>query len=298
MAISHGSILCGTVATPNLDAALIDYRDRLGLSVIDRSPISDQLAASWDTPALSGAQMAVLQPTAGSQCFIRLVEQPLPNDFRPTRTYGWAAFEMTVQSVYDWPGKLIDSGFEIVGPPREIKGLEHIIAMQMIGAGQEMIYLNEVRADTPTSDLPRAQSPVDKIFICILAGPDRAKAVSWYCDNIVLDEGETFSVPYSSINRAFDLPVGHHSSLTMVHKGRMPIIEIDEYPELAMPRELTLGYLPPGNSMLTLAIKDLDQINVEFIAPPQIFSDSPYSKMRSATVRGPVGELLELVEIP
>jgi hypothetical protein len=165
--ITHGHILGGVVTTPDLDAALADYAGTLGLCIVEQGPLAADLAASWDCAGSAGSRMAVLQPASGAPCFLRLVEQPVPTAFKPTTSYGWAAYELTVQDVFGWPDRLAGSGFDIVGPPKELAGLPYFVPMQVLGRGQEMIYLNEVRDNTPTSDLPKAASPVDHIFICI-----------------------------------------------------------------------------------------------------------------------------------
>ena len=183
----------GVVTTPDLDGALKDYHERLGLNIVERGELSEGLAASWACPASAGTRTATLQPQSGVDCFLRLVEQQVPEDFRPTRTFGWAAYELTVQDVYGWPERLSGSGFDIVGPPREIVGLPFFVPMQVTGRGREMIYLNEVRENTPSSDLPKAKSPTDHIFICILATPDRTASLAWLKDNIGLDVGGTYS---------------------------------------------------------------------------------------------------------
>lgn len=290
--MKHGQILGGTLTTPDLDLALGDYRDRLGLALVEHGRVTADRAASWGCPANAGDRYAVLTPVSGAPCFLRLVEQPAPADFKPTRTYGWAAFEITVQDVYGWPAKLDGSGFEIVGPPREIEGLPYFVAMQMLGRGREMIYLNEVRQNTPSSDLPKAASPVDHIFIVILACADRENALDWYRDRIGLDIGGSYTIDYTMINKAFGLPDGTESTITMVQKGRLPIIEVDGYPAAATARPGDPQRLPPGNSMVTLAIDSLDRPGLNFIAPPMLVDGR-----RTATVFGPAGERLELVEI-
>ncbi|MEP2734809.1 MAG: hypothetical protein ABJP34_00805 [Erythrobacter sp.] len=295
--LHHGAILCATAAVPDLDLALADYYDRLGLKIVFQGPVSEAQSLAWDAPAIAGHQQAVLQPTSGAQSYIRLIEQPVPDGFRATQTYGWAAFELSVEDAFSWPPALEGSGFDIVGPPRHIAGLDHLIAMQMVGRGQEMIYLNEVRDNTPTTDLPKAQSPVDLTFICILAAKDRQAAVNWYCEQLGLDECETHTIPYSSINRAFQLPDTHQTGLTMVHKGRMPIIEVDGYPEMACERPKANGHLPPGNSILTLAVDSLDAIPLSPIAKIRHEEDAPYTNRLAATFKGPEGELIELVEV-
>ncbi len=296
-ALTHGQILGGTITTPDLDAALGDYRDALGLMVVQTGTLAPDLAASWAAPASTGARFATLQPTSGAPCFLRLVEQSTPPEFMPTRTFGWAAFEITVQDVFGWPARLAGSGFDIVGPPREIAGLPYFVAMQMLGRGREMIYLNEVRQDTPSSDLPRAASPVDHIFIVILACADREAALGWYRDRLSLDIGGHYTIEYTMINQAFGLPEGTQSTITMVQKGRMPIVEVDGYPPATTPRPGPSDCLPAGNAMVTLAVDDLDALGLDFITPPVPRMGPLYGDRRTATVRGLAGELIELIEL-
>jgi catechol 2,3-dioxygenase-like lactoylglutathione lyase family enzyme len=295
--LTHGRILGGVVTTPDLEHALDDYHRRLGLQLVEQGAVSADLAASWNCPASAGRRMATLQPASGAHCFIRLVEQPLPVDFVPTTTYGWASYELTVLDVFGWPAKIDGSGFDIIGLPKEIEGLPYFVAMQVHGRGKEMLYFNETRSNTPSNDLPVAQSPMDHIFIVILAAPDREASVAWYRDRLKLDVGDTYTIEYSMINNAFGLPAGTTSSLTMVQKGRMPIVEIDDYPEAATPRRAEAGCLPPGNALVTLAVDSLDALDIAFIAPPARLAGPVYAGRRAGTVMGPAGELLELVEI-
>ena len=294
--MAHGQILGGTITTPDLNAALGDYRDRLGLSLVERGTLDAELVRSWACPGNAGDGYAILRPTSGAPCFVRLIEQPVPAGFLPTRTFGWAAFEMTVQDVYGWPARLAGSGFDIVGPPKEIEGLPYFVAMQMTGRGREMIYLNEVRQDTPSSDLPRAASPVDHIFILILACADRVAALDWYRDRLMLEIGGSYTIEYTMINKAFGLADGTQSTITMVQKGRMPIIEVDGYPDVATVRPGPKDRLPAGNAMVTLAVDNLDVLALNFVTPPMVRSGAGYDGRRAATVVGPAGERLELIE--
>ncbi len=295
--VTHGRIIGGLATVPDVEASLCDYCDRLGLSVVEHGTLSADLAASWGSSANAAAPFATLAPTSGAPCYLRLVQQPLDGGFVPTRTYGWAAFEITVQDVFGWPAKLAGSGFDIIGPPKEIPGLPYFVAMQMLGRGREMIYLNEVRENTPTSDLPPANSPVDHLFIVILATPNRAATMAWYAQHLGLEEGGGYTIPYSMINKAFGLPDDHLTSLSMAQKGRMPIVEIDDYPGIATVRTKGEGMLPPGNAMVTLAVKSLDRAGLDFITPP-VERDGPfYAGRRAATAVGSAGELIELVEI-
>lgn len=293
----HGRIKCGTVSTPDLDAALLDYRDLLGLELADVGVVDAGLAASWGAPKAAGQRTALLRPRSGSPCFIRLVEAPFHPDFVPTRTYGWAAFEITVQDVYAIAERVKGSGFETIGPPKEIAGLPQFVPMQVLGRGREMLYFNQVLSDMPTSDLPRAGSEVDHIFICILATPDRTATMHDLTERLKLAGGGTYSVNYTMINKAFGLPDGTETTIAMVQHERMPIIEVDDYPVAAAPRARHDGMLPPGNAMVTLAVKDLGTVDVDFIAPP-VHRDGPlYEGRRVAAFIGSAGELTELIEL-
>ena len=83
----------------------------------------------------------------------------------------------------------------------------------------------------------------------------------------------------------------------MVHKGRMPIIEVDGYPDAASERPIAQGHLPPGNAIVTLAVDDLEAVKMPPITQLHRRQHAPYSGRRSAVFTGPEGELIELVEI-
>jgi catechol 2,3-dioxygenase-like lactoylglutathione lyase family enzyme len=294
--LKHGTIMGGVVVTPDLAASLADYQGRLGLDLVEQGPLPAGLAASWGCAGSACAPYAMLRPQSGAHCFIRLVEQPDHADFQPTRSYGWAAYELTVKDVFGWPDRLDGSGFRVIGPPKEIAGLPYFVPMQVLGRGDEMIYLNEVAMDTPSSDLPKAHSLTDHIFIVILAAKDRMASVDWYRHALRLDEGESYTLEYTMINAAFGKPAGTQSVITMVQNERLPILEIDDYPAEATDRPQHADMLPPGNALVTLAVESFDDVDVEFVTPPVLRHGDLYMGNMAATVRGPSGELVELIE--
>lgn len=297
MTIQHGTILGGLSTVPDLDAALAAYRDTLGLDLVEQGELAPDLAASWGCPANTGSRYAALRPKSGEPCWFRLVEQPDHPDFKPTTTYGWAAFECTVEDVWRWPDALPAEQFEIVGPPKTLEGIEPaFIPMQALGPGREMVYLNQVLNDMPGTDLPRAKSAVDRIFIVVLATPDREASLAWYADRLGLTRGEDYTLPYSMINDAFGMAPDTLTTITMLQSDRMPIVEVDDYPPASTTRARHEGKLPPGNAMVTLAVRDLDAYDVEWLAPPTAREGVLYEGRRAATTIGVGGELLECVE--
>lgn len=298
MTISHGTIMGGLSTVPDLEQAIAAYRDVLTLDLVEHGTLADDLAASWGCPANAGSPYAALRPRSGAPCWFRLVEQPTHPDFKPTTTYGWAAFETTVEDVWHWPDALPPDLFEIVGPPKVLENIEPaFIPMQALGPGREMVYLNQVLGDLPDTDLPRAGSSVDKMFIVVLATPDRNASIAWYVDKIGLVRGADYTLPYSMINDAFGLDPDTQTTITMVSHGRMPIVEVDDYPDSATVRARHEGMLPPGNAMVSLAVADLDACPVDWISPPMVRKGALYEGRRAATAIGTGGELVECVEV-
>ncbi len=298
MSTPHGTILGGLSTVPDIDHALSAYRDVLGLDQLELGTLSSDLASSWGCPANAGSPYAVLRPKSGAPCWFRLVEQPDHPEFKPTTTYGWAAFETTVEDVWHWPEALPADLFEIVGPPKVLENIEPaFIPMQALGPGREMIYLNQVLGDLPDTDLPRAGSPVDKIFIVVLATPSREDSIAWYVDNLGLVRGADYTLPYSMINDAFGLAPDTQTTITMVSHGRMPIVEVDDYPAEAKKRARHEGMLPPGNAMVTLAVESLDACTAQWLSLPTKRDGALYEGRRAATAIGAGGELVECVEV-
>ncbi|KPP94910.1 VOC family protein [Erythrobacter sp. HL-111] len=298
MTLPHGTILGGLSTVPDLARGIAAYRDVLGLELVEEGALSEALAASWGCPANAGSPHAVLRPGSGEPCWFRLVEQPDHPDFKPTTTYGWAAFETTVEDVWRWPDALPQDLFEIVGPPKVLENIEPaFIPMQALGPGREMVYLNQVLGDLPDTDLPRARSPVDRIFIVVLATPDREASIAWYCERLGLARGEDYTLPYSMINDAFGLAPDTQTTITMVSHRRMPIVEVDDYPAQATPRARHDGMLPPGNALVTLAVDDLDACTARWLSAPAPRDGAIYQGRRAATAIGAGGELVECVEV-
>lgn len=298
MSIPHGTIMGGLSTLPDLETGLRAYRDTLGLELVEQGMLAADLAASWGAPANAGSPYAVLRPQSGAPCWFRLVEQPDHASFVPTRSYGWAAFETTVEDVWHWPEALPSDLFEIVGPPKVLENIEPaFIPMQALGPGREMVYLNQVLGDLPDTDLPPAGSPVDKIFIVVLATPDRNASIAWYTDNLGLMRGSDYTLPYSMINDAFGLSPDTQTTITMVSHGKMPIVEVDDYPAEATERARHEGHLPPGNALVTLAVQSLDACTADWLTAPVARGGALYEGRRAATAIGLGGELVELVEV-
>jgi catechol 2,3-dioxygenase-like lactoylglutathione lyase family enzyme len=291
----HGAIRCGTVLAPDFEAALPDYVDCLGLPLVAEGRVSPDLARSWGAPAQVGCRWALL---AAGRGFLRLVGgSAAPAGFRPLASFGWAAFEISVRDAFALHARLEGGPFRVLGAPRHVPGFANFIPFQVAGRSGEILYLNTVLESRMAGlDLPRAQAEVDAMFIAVLAAEDRAATVRFHVDALGFEEGETFRFPYSMINQSFGLPGTHETDVTMTCVGRTPAAEIDQYPAGAIDRPRSPGELPPGNALVSFWHRDLDSVAAPFIEPPVVRDGPLYGGARVATLIGPAGERIELIE--
>jgi hypothetical protein len=145
-------------------------------------------------------------------------------------------------------------------------------------------------------DLPFAKAWVDHTFITVLAAPNRAAAVGFYRDQIGFEEGATYTLTYTVLNEAFGFDESVKTDITMTKVGKLPGLEIDQYPAAATPRPTAPGELAPGVAMVSYVVESLERVTAPFLCPPSARSGPLYQGRRAATLIGPAGERLELIE--
>ncbi|AUN31202.1 VOC family protein [Niveispirillum cyanobacteriorum] len=284
-----------TVADPEASAAR--YVEWLDYSIIERGTLSPELAAAWGAPDSAGRAYAVLQPSSGADVFLRFVAGDPVHDYRPLRTYGWAAIEICVQDVLKVNERMLNSPFEIIGPPREIDGLPAIYPMQVKGPDGEIVYLTQIRDNLPAFDLPRAASLIDKLFILVLACSDMEASIDWFEKAVGLSLGRKMDIVYTMLGNAFNLPMEQlHTISTVVHE-RDVFLELDQYPDAATSRPSHSGQLPPGIAICTLSHPDLSTVKGDWITPPTRRDGAVYGGQLTGTLRAPDGTLVELVQL-
>ena len=286
-----------TLTTPDVAAAQARYAEWLDYALAEDGQISDDLAASWGTPASSGRPYAVMRPASGADVFLRFVEGEIPADYQPLRTFGWAAIEICVQDTLKVAERMGRSPFEIIGPPKELDGLPAIFPMQVKGPDQEIVYLTQIRSDLPAYDLPRAQSLIDKLFILVLACSDMDASMRWFDATLGIGAGREMEIVYSMLNQAFALPADtRHRLATGIH-GRDCFLEFDQYPDEATLRPGRQDALMPGVALVTLSHPSIDSLSGPWITPPKVREGPVYGGRRAGTLRAPDGTLVEIVEL-
>ncbi len=284
-----------TLTVPDPEATAARYCEWLDYVVVERGIVPDDLSVAWGCPASTGRAFVVCRPASGADVFLRFIQGDTPESYRPLRTYGWAAIEICTQDTPAVNARMARSPFEIIGPPRALDGMPAIFPMQVKGPDQEIVYLTQIRDNLPAYDLPRAGSPIDKLFIIVLACSDIQASLGWFERELKLSAGGSMDIVYTMINAAFALPTDtKHTLATLVH-GRDCFLELDQYPDAATPRPTEPGALPPGIAITTFRHPDFDALS-GWIKPPVIHQGAVYGGKRAGTLRAPDGTLVEVVE--
>lgn len=287
---------CATHVVADLDNAVARYERWMGYRTVEQGAVSQDLAAAWDAPASADRRYAVLQPASGAQVFLRFVQgDPVPN-YLPIRTYGWAAIELCVTDVEAVNEKMLQSPFEVIGPPKPLDGFATVKPMQVRGADKETVYLTQILQPGPDSGLPQPQSLIDRPFIMVLACPDLRKTAQWVKDVLDLPMIDPVAIRYSMIEKAFDLPETTKIELTTARGGGQVFLELDQYPDAATERPRHEGALPPGVAITTMVYPDFDRLESHWSSAPVVRAGAVYGGRRTGVLTTPEGALLEVVE--
>lgn len=295
---THGRIKCGTISVPDFQGSLGDWTGLLGYECVETGKVPIELANGWGALKTLGARTALLAPPGGGGTgFVRLVEQPAVLAYLPMRTYGWVGYELSVRDVPSLHDRLHGSPIRVLTPPERTPGSAGWTPIEATGRAGEVLFFNGANDTLRDLEFPRTVADVDRITVAMLAAADRAAAVRFHVDALGFSEGGTFRLPYPVINAAFGLPPETESEATVISVGRMPVCEIDQFPPGTTQRKQLLGYLPPGNAMVSLAVRSLNAIRAPLIAPPEAMGGPLYAGRRTACTRGAAGELIELIEV-
>jgi hypothetical protein len=292
-------IRMATITTTDLAAVERDYARWLKYVVRERGTIAAPLARSWGAPAVAGKRYIVMSPEGSPDVFIRAIEQRKLPAHKPLTTWGWNAIEIIVDDPDATYAELRDSPFKVIGEPAQLSGYPSIRAFQVLGPSNEVIYLTAETGDRSRSILPPPQSAIDRIFIMVVAGPDIDALLNFYSTSFTLQPGTPRPRPVGVLRRAQGLGDDATFPLTtarLVQRGNL--IEFDGYPAPTTARPQRRGELPPAIASTSFGVRSLDGLKLDWITPPAVHDGLAYGGKRAATVRGPAGELIELIEEP
>jgi hypothetical protein len=289
-------IRAATLASSDLDRSIEWYMKWLDYELVEEGTLHADVAQSWNAPLAGWKRQAVLRPASGRGVFLRFVEQEAHPDYEPLKSYGWNAVEICTQDTDAVNARMMESPFDIIGPPKRIPGLDAIYPMQVMGPDREVVYLTQINEDMPQYDLPRADSLIDSLFILVAGSSDMERELAWLGETLLLSPGRTMEINYTMINKAHGLADGTQHALATVTHGRDCFLEVDQYPEGSTLRPRREGELYPGIAAATLHHPEFDTVlertGATAITPPGIL----YGGKRAFTTASPDGTLYEIVE--
>ena len=256
------------------------------------------MASGWDAKNVAGRPFILMGPTNNEAVYLRFIEsEKFDKNFRSLKTYGWNAIEILVKDTEQLFLKLKDSQyFRIVGEPVYISDEKSIKAMQVLGPSNELIYFTSIEKPEKTGlTIEGASAEIDRIFIMIL-GVDNIESLRRYYSekfNIITSDPAPFRI--RTLSNEHGLPIETKYPLSIATLSEKSLIEIDEYPKASVYRENMANELPPGIAMVSFYVDSIPN-TLPFISPVAADEELPYNKRKSAVIRGPVGELIEIIE--
>ena len=287
---------CATHVVRDIDDAIDRYRTWMDYTLVEQGELAVDLACAWQAPASAGRRHALMAPASGAEVYLRFVEgDPVP-DYRPIRSWGWAAIELCVTDVEAVHERMKASPFEVIGPPKLLDGFATVTPMQVRGADLETVYLTQINEPGPGTGLPQPQSLIDRPFIMVLACPDLAASMDWVGNVLGLPMIDPVAIHYSMISQSFGLAEGEKVALSTARGQDQVFLELDQYPAVATARPCHPGALPPGVAITTMFYPDFDRLADHWVSPPVVRHGPLYAGRRTGVLVTPEGALLELVE--
>jgi hypothetical protein len=288
-----GPIIGATLLHSDLDSVINAYKNTLGFTLVSKAKVTKELAELWNTPNLIGNVMAVLSAANGDS-WLRVIEDPAAIPVTPLKTCGWMALETNVGSVDSIRERFIDDNFSIIGEPAYLQVSDAIKAMQVIGPAGEVSYLTQVDNDVPPFELPMTTAETGSLFIPVLCTSDRAKSLAFYQALNNADTGLVFDTKVTVLNNAWGLDIDHQFPVATLQLDGKCLFEIDQV-ENAKPVQENNGSLPSGVAMITCCVKNINTVAEKFNVNIHHINDNYYPKPSVILLKGPAGELIELV---
>jgi len=286
-----GRISAVTVTSPDLSNTAELYTQFLGYRIVDRGQITKQEATNWNANNIEGSNYLILQPENSDDFSFRFIEQDIQNDYIPFKSPGWNAAELIVKDVDALAEKLLNSEFEIIGPPADLSFTDQIRAMQVIGPSKEILYLTQFKSKLQEFNSPEARCDVDQTFIVVLAGKSVEQMQKFYCDNFNLKKASVMDSRIRAISRVFGKPENTKYKSAAIPIKDQSLIEIDELPEGSERRLGESGYLLPGISIVSFLYYQSETDNLDAYR-----CNLPNLKSKKCTVvHGQNQEIIELI---
>ena len=291
------SILMVTMLVTNLSVTEQAYDDYFAYETVVEGNVNENLASAWDAEAMINHPYIIMQPESGEDVYLRFIEDKEKTNYKPVGTHGWNSTEILVEDPDKLAEELDNSPFRIIGMPYDLYPTPNAPrAMQVLGPSDEMIYLTRIIPDGSGYNLGSAKSYVDRVFIMVVGGPSMEDLQEYYRETFDMPVTEASDWTIGVISRLNDLPEDTLYPLAIAEFDKDFLIELDEYPETIVPREIADGHLPPSTSVVSFFVDSLDAIDVTWREEPTTIEAFPYNGRKVGVTVGVAGEWIELVE--
>ena len=291
------SILMVTMLVTNLSVTEQAYDDYLAYDTVVEGNVNENLASAWDAEDMINHPYIIMQPESGEDVYLRFIEDKEKTNYKPVGTHGWNSTEILVEDPDKLAEELDNSPFRIIGMPYDLYPTPNAPrAMQVLGPSDEMIYLTRIIPDGSGYNLGSAKSYVDRVFIMVVGGPSMEDLQEYYRETFDMPVTEASDWTIGVISRLNDLPEDTLYPLAIAEFDKDFLIELDEYPETIVPREIADGHLPPSTSVVSFFVDSLDAIDVTWREEPTTIEAFPYNGRKVGVTVGVAGEWIELVE--
>ncbi len=291
------SILMVTMLVTNLSVTEQAYDDYFAYETVVEGNVNENLASAWDAEAMINHPYIIMQPESGEDVYLRFIEDKEKTNYKPVGTHGWNSTEILVEDPDKLAEELDNSPFRIIGMPYDLYPTPNAPrAMQVLGPSDEMIYLTRIIPDGSGYNLGSAKSYVDRVFIMVVGGPSMEDLQEYYRETFDMPVTEASDWTIGVISRLNDLPEDTLYPLAIAEFDKDFLIELDEYPETIVPREIADGHLPPSTSVVSFFVDSLDAIDVIWREKPTTIEAFPYNGRKVGVTVGVAGEWIELVE--
>ena len=290
------SVSAATFSVSDFDASYAMLASVYNYGLCSEGVVTEALAEFWNAPKVAGARFAVLAPASGENVCIRLVEQPATPGYEPLKTFGWNAAELHVRDVHKLAGTLAETPLTILGGPRDLLGNGAAVALQVLGPSGEVFYLTEINGNNMQRTYGKAESTVGRLFIAVLGASNHGASRNFYAP---LTKGtprpRRFAIRVLAAAHGLN-PHGTRFTVGSAVLEEQFRIEIDGYPESAITRPQSKGYLPPGLCLVSFNTAALSLSPYEPERCTDGLREAPYFGRPVQILYGPDGEWLELIE--
>lgn len=287
-----------TIAVTNLGQVEESWRSHFDYETVAHGEVSTELATHWQAPAMAGDAFVLLRPPGDAPVYVRLIDAPDAADYQPMTSTGWNATELLVRDTDRVAAGMEDSAFEVIGAPRPLwDAPDAPRVMQALGAGNELLYLTTNQRAMQGLGLDDSMPLVERPFIMVAGGQSMADFRSFYVDTLGLMMSEPSPFRITMISKANDLPLDTTYPLSVINLSPGYLIEVDELPQGIGARKARADRLPPGIAVVSFtATEAID--NLPWVATPAPLQEFPYSGREAGLLRGPGGELIEVIFQP